>query len=161
MQSRLSLGRTWVSSSPSRQRAPASESGPTLPSKASSRSCVQRPRHALDRTLVRAAPRAHRRRASTSSCRSKGRLLSRSSPTPSPPSAVCRRGGPTLRAAPLGAATGGETRRRPDRSRMARQLHMQLCKAHDRGALCRGQISEGKSVRNATERAARCYHYGN
>lgn len=60
-------------------------------------------------------------------CRSKGRLLSRSSfsPTPPPlPSGVCR--GRTRRAgaAPLGAAAG-ETRRRPDRSRMACQLHLQ------------------------------------
>jgi hypothetical protein len=46
---------------------------------------VQRPRHGLDSTLVHAAPRAYWRRASTSSCRSRGRLLSRSSPTPSSP----------------------------------------------------------------------------
>ena len=128
MQSRLSLGRACASS-PSRLRAPASESRSTSPSKVRSRSCVQTPRHGLDtdRALVRAAPRAHRRRASTSSCRSKGRLLSRSSPTPSPlpPSGLRRRR--TQRPALLGAATG-ETRRRPDRSLMARQLHLQLCK---------------------------------
>uniref|UniRef100_A0A0A9D106 Uncharacterized protein n=1 Tax=Arundo donax TaxID=35708 RepID=A0A0A9D106_ARUDO len=71
-------------------RTAATEAGPT-PTKAKSGSAVQRPRHRLERTPVRAASRTLRRRASIWRSSSSGRPLSRSTPSPSPFAARRRR----------------------------------------------------------------------
>jgi hypothetical protein len=104
MRRRSRSGRTVASAAPS-------ESGSPTSSKLRSRSSVQRPRHGLESTLVRAASRAHPRRRSTSRHSSLGRSLIRSFPS------AWLRLGRAGRTPPLGA--GGEAGRRPDRSSMA------------------------------------------